>query len=189
MLSLHHPRTHTLRSIIQGALDNLDDLIASRETPADGALQTPIRKKRTSLVAGNRKERSVSRTPTKKRRTSSQEAAEIDPNIIPVGHHVAALVRESEWILAIVVSYSNGTYTVEDADEEEKERHHLDESAVIPTPTAGRKNSRYHCEYDFKKGTSVLSVFPDTTVFYRAVVISANHRVSRTSFADSFIIY
>lgn len=98
---------------------------------------------------------------------------------IPVNHRVAALVAEDEWILAVVSDYNaeKQIYTVKDVDEEEKATYSLSPEKVIPTPYTRKKSSPYEVVYEFVKGTEVLAVFPETTCFYKATVVSSLKRV------------
>nr|CAH8840520.1 unnamed protein product [Trichobilharzia regenti] len=106
------------------------------------------------------------------------------PNIAAdPGDHVAALVPEPDvvaaacnlsegCILAEVVSYNTdkAIYEVEDVDAEEgKMRYTLPRSKVIPLPK-WKANPVTHPEAIFKKGTTVLALYPQTTCFYKAIV-------------------
>ncbi|KAH8860845.1 SAGA-associated factor 29 [Schistosoma japonicum] len=99
------------------------------------------------------------------------------------GDHVAALVPEPDvvaaacnlsegCILAEVVSYNpeKEIYEVEDVDAEEgKMRYSLCRSKVIPLPK-WKANPITNPEAIFKKGVTVLALYPQTTCFYKAIV-------------------
>ena len=123
----------------------------------------PKRRKKSTLVA--QRKRSSSPAVTKKR--SKANPVEEPGDILSAGYRVAALV-EGKWILATILGYSNGKYSVEDADDEETLRYSLGRNELIPTASPDRALPLV--EYNFKKGDRVLAVFPDTTCFYQAVV-------------------
>ena len=102
---------------------------------------------------------------------------------IPIGHKVAALVGEDEWILAVVIKHFpvNGKYQVRDADEEEQQLYTLPATSVIPTQIISKKTGGFSVTYDLDKDSSVLAVFPETTVFYRATVVSSVQKVRISS--------
>eukprot|EP01117_Protostelium_nocturnum_P006715 TRINITY_DN2416_c0_g1_i1.p1 TRINITY_DN2416_c0_g1~~TRINITY_DN2416_c0_g1_i1.p1 ORF type:complete len:260 (-),score=65.49 TRINITY_DN2416_c0_g1_i1:807-1586(-) len=97
---------------------------------------------------------------------------------IPKGRQVAAKISKDkdtpeEWILCSVVGYDDHKqiYEVEDedpgdeSDPEPYRRHYwLACHCLIPLPQEGEKVK------EIPKGTTVLSMFPATTSFYRAVV-------------------
>lgn len=108
-----------------------------------------------------------------------------------MGHRVAALVGEDEWILAVISAYEpeKQTYTVKDVDEEEKATYTLTKEKIIPTPYTKRKNSAFEVAYEFARGTDVLAVFPETTCFYKATVVSSLKRVRIKQNANNKMIY
>ncbi|XP_014256613.1 SAGA-associated factor 29 isoform X2 [Cimex lectularius] len=96
------------------------------------------------------------------------------------GDMVAALVKNVEaeegeedynWILAEVVTYNSATkkYEVDDIDDEQKLRHTLSKSRVIPLPLM-RANPATDSNALFPKGSMVMAHFPRTTCFYKALV-------------------
>ncbi|KAJ8665120.1 hypothetical protein QAD02_006782 [Eretmocerus hayati] len=92
-----------------------------------------------------------------------------------VGDMVAALVKglemEETWILAEVINYDSHTnkYEVEDVDEEEKEKHIVSRSRVVPLPLM-RANPETDAHALFPNGAKVMALYPQTTCFYSAVV-------------------
>lgn len=90
------------------------------------------------------------------------------------GDMVAALVKgtdeEENWILAEVVAFlPNQKYEVDDIDEEQKDRHVLSRRKVVPLPLM-RANPETEPHALFPKGTIVMSLYPQTTCFYTAVI-------------------
>lgn len=90
------------------------------------------------------------------------------------GDMVAALVKgtdeEENWILAEVVQFlSNQKYEVDDIDEEQKDRHVLSRRRIVPLPLM-RANPETEPHALFPKGTVVMSLYPQTTCFYKAII-------------------
>lgn len=90
------------------------------------------------------------------------------------GDMVAALVKgtdeEENWILAEVVQFlSNQKYEVDDIDEEQKDRHVLSRRRIVPLPLM-RANPETEPHALFQKGAVVMSLYPQTTCFYKAVI-------------------
>ena len=80
--------------------------------------------------------------------------------------------EEENWILAEVVEYNANTkkYYVDDIDAEEgQERYMLSRSCVVPLPL-WRANPLTDPEAIFPKDSLVLSLYPQTTCFYRGIV-------------------
>jgi len=155
--------------IISLSLERLDRVVESR----GDVVETP---KETLLV----KRKSEEKLPTqKKQRRSSKGGVNTDGEIIiPPNHKVAAL-NQTDWILAIVLEYDpdTGLYTVKDADEETKSLPFtLQRDKIIPTTFTKRKSGPFEVQYDFPKGSQVMAVFPETTVFYKATVVSSSKR-------------
>ncbi|KAK6191637.1 hypothetical protein SNE40_003276 [Patella caerulea] len=96
--------------------------------------------------------------------------------VAKTGDKVAARVKsqdgEENWILAEVVSFNSNSnkYEVDDIDAEEgKERHSISKRRVVPLPI-WKANPDTDPEALFPKGTLMLSLYPQTTCFYRAIV-------------------
>ena len=90
------------------------------------------------------------------------------------GDMVAALVKgtdeEENWILAEVITFhSNQKYEVDDIDEEQKDRHILSRRRIVPLPLM-RANPETEPHALFQKGAVVMSLYPQTTCFYKAVI-------------------
>jgi hypothetical protein len=109
------------------------------------------------------------------------------PDMIPVGYKVAALVRKpDEWILAVVTKQlpEKNKYEVTDADDEEEPKKYLiPKAAVIPLPTPDNSAKGFVKTYEFAKDAPVLAIFPNTTCFYKAHVVSVSEKRRRVSFS------
>lgn len=98
-----------------------------------------------------------------------------EPNYVAKpGDMVAALVKgtdeEENWILAEVVTFlPSQKYEVDDIDEEQKDRHVLSRRKIVPLPLM-RANPETEPHALFPKGTVVMSLYPQTTCFYKAVI-------------------
>jgi SAGA-associated factor 29 len=100
-----------------------------------------------------------------------------EPNHVgKVGDMVAALAKgtdgDENWILAEIVHYnhSSSKYEIDDIDEEQKERHILSRRRVVPLPLM-RANPETDPDALFVKSTLVLALYPQTTCFYRYVLV------------------
>jgi len=100
-------------------------------------------------------------------------------HVAKVGDMVAALVKnaaesgEENWILAEVVRFTSSVskYELEDVDEETKEKYHtLGKRHVVPLPLM-RADPLTHPEALFPKNTLVLALYPQTTCFYKAIIV------------------
>jgi SAGA-associated factor 29 len=106
------------------------------------------------------------------------------------GNKVAAKVKSSEnneenWILAEVVLYQNGKYTIDDIDSEVgEERYILDKSLIVPLPL-WRANPLTDPQAIFQKESIVLALYPQTTCFYRGIV----HESPQTPHEDYLILF
>uniref|UniRef100_A0A6M2DNW4 Putative histone acetyltransferase saga associated factor sgf29 n=1 Tax=Xenopsylla cheopis TaxID=163159 RepID=A0A6M2DNW4_XENCH len=95
--------------------------------------------------------------------------------ILKPGDMVAAFGKTSDgeenWMLAKVASWnpSSNKYVVDDIDDEQKNRHTLIKSKVIPLPLM-RANPKTDELALFPKGTIVMALFPQTTCFYKGVI-------------------
>jgi SAGA-associated factor 29 len=82
-----------------------------------------------------------------------------------------------EWILAKVVKMVGGDkhrYDVQDADDGSRWITTLKSIIGLPDPDAPPTSSSHPSNMeDFAKGSQVLAIYPDTTTFYRATVVSA----------------
>ncbi|EFA77732.1 DUF1325 family protein [Heterostelium album PN500] len=97
---------------------------------------------------------------------------------IPPGTQVAAKEKSNNWILAKVGSYNSKTqkYEVIDEDEDESKKFHVSIKDIIQLPSANSLPPT------FAANTKVLAMFPDTTTFYPAVVVSSQKVKNKTSF-------
>lgn len=113
-----------------------------------------------------------------------------EPNYIAKpGDMVAALVKgtdeEENWILAEVVSFMpNQKYEVDDIDEEQKDRHVLSKRKVVPLPLL-RANPDTEPHALFQRGTVVMSLYPQTTCFYKALI----NQLPRTATEDYEVLF
>ncbi|KAG1050576.1 hypothetical protein G6F43_007167 [Rhizopus delemar] len=79
--------------------------------------------------------------------------------------------RNDEWILAVVVQYypDRNKYQVEDVDEDGgKQYHMLSPKYLIPVPTPKEAENAP----EIPANQDVLALYPGTTCFYKAIVIS-----------------
>eukprot|EP00010_Vexillifera_abyssalis_P009608 CAMPEP_0201548244 /NCGR_PEP_ID=MMETSP0173_2-20130828/4771_1 /ASSEMBLY_ACC=CAM_ASM_000268 /TAXON_ID=218659 /ORGANISM="Vexillifera sp., Strain DIVA3 564/2" /LENGTH=262 /DNA_ID=CAMNT_0047957561 /DNA_START=125 /DNA_END=913 /DNA_ORIENTATION=- len=116
------------------------------------------------------------------------------PRHLAIGSRVAAKVRapdsgETVWILASVVQYyrESNRYKVEDAEVDELELaqtdsikyHILDPNEIIALPDASLGES-----VQFRKGESVLAMFPNTSSFYPATFVRRSRDTMLVQFED-----
>eukprot|EP01133_Synstelium_polycarpum_P007361 gene7361-8574_t len=97
---------------------------------------------------------------------------------IPQGQLVAAREKSSSnWILAKVNGYNAKTqkYEVIDEDEEESKRFSVGLKDIIQLPQP------HQLPPTFAASTKVLAMFPDTTTFYPALVVSSQKVKNKTS--------
>ncbi|KAI7902605.1 SGF29 tudor-like domain-containing protein [Cokeromyces recurvatus] len=133
----------------------------------------------------------------KKRRIEQDEInslsfkkSKTDNRILTNGTSVAAKHptqkdKNEEWILAIVISYHIDTnkYQVEDVDQDEfgqKQRYMIQPRNVIPIPNIDEAKELT----ELNAGQDVLALYPGTTCFYKAKVItppSKNKDIQYTS--------
>ncbi|KAG1152644.1 hypothetical protein G6F37_005780 [Rhizopus arrhizus] len=79
--------------------------------------------------------------------------------------------KNDEWILAVVVQYypDRNKYQVEDVDEDGgKQYHMLSPKYLIPVPTPKEAENAP----EIPANQDVLALYPGTTCFYKAIVIS-----------------
>lgn len=83
--------------------------------------------------------------------------------------------EEDEWILASVHKMVGDTrYEVQDADDGTRWTTNLRSIILLPDPAAPTTSSAHPSNLDdFPRGSQVLALYPDTTSFYRATVVSA----------------
>ncbi|KAF2075337.1 hypothetical protein CYY_003366 [Polysphondylium violaceum] len=115
-------------------------------------------------------------TPTKEKESSSggskepkEKEKDHNSTTISSGQQVAAKdSKSSQWILAKVNGFNQKTqkYEVIDEDEDEPKRFSVAPKDVIQLPTLSTLPPT------FANNTKVLAMFPDTTAFYPAVVVS-----------------
>lgn len=117
----------------------------------------------------------------KKRTYSSREQLDSEPAMI--GEQVAAKVKQSLeeicWILGNVIDYNSTTKTYEIQDEDDVCRV----MTMRETEVKRLDDSSNH----LRRGDSVLAVFPETTSFYRAIVVK-NPKPSATGFRDDVVV-
>lgn len=98
-----------------------------------------------------------------------------------VGDLVAAMIRSDDdekkevdrtWILAEVISYQSAVYVVEDVDDEDKEQHFILRRHLIPLPKM-KVNPVTHPDAVFKVNQKVLALYPQTTCFYRGIILQS----------------
>ncbi|KAI9363843.1 SGF29 tudor-like domain-containing protein [Pilaira anomala] len=109
----------------------------------------------------------------------------LNHSILPYGTSVAARQpkqkdKNEEWILAVVLSYhtEKNKYQVEDVDQDDfgqKQRYMLQPRNIIPIPDADEA-AKGHTELN--SGQDVLALYPGTTCFYRAKIVSAPSKVN-----------
>ena len=115
------------------------------------------------------------------------------------GERVAANIGEvtsgpgaQEWIVAMVVQYlpTELAYEVMDADDDGGggegggQVYHLAQDLVIAMPRSGTSRDGVN----FPQGTTVLAVYPNTTTFYRAVVVQQARKIGNTSEYGEFLL-
>ncbi|CAO3660542.1 unnamed protein product [Umbelopsis vinacea] len=98
--------------------------------------------------------------------------------IIPIGASVAAKQpkqkdKTEEWILAVVISYNvdKNKYHVEDVDQDEtgtRQKYMVPPKNVIPIPAVAEVRQLP----EIPSHTDVLALYPGTTCFYNAIVIT-----------------
>ncbi|CAM0140136.1 hypothetical protein VKS41_005839 [Umbelopsis sp. WA50703] len=98
--------------------------------------------------------------------------------IIPIGTSVAAKQpkqkdKTEEWILAAVISYNSdkNKYHVEDVDQDEtgtRQKYLVPPKNVIPIPSVAEVRQMP----EIPAHTDVLALYPGTTCFYNAIVIT-----------------
>lgn len=109
------------------------------------------------------------------------------------GERVAANIGEvttgpgaQEWIVAVVVRYlaDELAYEVMDADDEGVEGngqvYHLPQDLVISMPRSATSRDGVN----FPQGTTVLAVYPNTTTFYRAVVVQQARKAGNGEYGE-----
>ncbi|CAO3611869.1 unnamed protein product [Cunninghamella echinulata] len=150
---------------IHDIIEKVSVLIALRDASEYNAVDGKRKKRRHEL---DEKPISAS-SPSKKTKS----------NILPVGTSVAAKqptqqkdARNEEWILATVIGYlaDKNKYHVEDVDQDEYgqiQRYMLPPKQVIPIP------ERIDHRNEFAPGKHVLALYPGTTCFYKAIVITS----------------
>lgn len=122
-----------------------------------------------------------------KRRANAPPGDTSDQLPLRAGRKVAARQKQQgvkgredegeEWILAKVVKMVGGDkmrYEVQDADDGTRWVTTLKNIILLPDPEAAPHISSHPSNLeDFARGTQVLALYPDTTSFYRATVVSA----------------
>ena len=110
------------------------------------------------------------------------------------GERVAANIGEvttgpgaQEWIVAVVVQYlpQELAYEVMDADDDAAaegngQAYRLPQELVIAMPRSATSRDGVN----FPQGTTVLAVYPNTTTFYRAVVVQQARKVGSGEYGD-----
>ena len=115
------------------------------------------------------------------------------PSAPQPGERVAANIGEvtagpgaQEWIVAVVVQYipQELAYEVMDADDDggdgNGQVYHLPQDLVIPMPRSASARDGTN----FPPGTMVLAVYPATTTFYRAMVVSQARRMPNGEYSE-----
>eukprot|EP00164_Ancoracysta_twista_P007883 GFYU01011284.1.p1 GENE.GFYU01011284.1~~GFYU01011284.1.p1 ORF type:complete len:249 (+),score=40.14 GFYU01011284.1:115-861(+) len=134
-----------------------------------------------SLVSGDKKKRpltdlSMTRETKRGKATTPQEKVQI-----PMGEFVAARIAQnpSQWILASVMSFvqKRDKYEVMDEDPTQadpnyqKKKYTLSSKFVVWLPST--EGDRVP---DMRKGEKVMAMFPDTSCFYPAFVVTVPKR-------------
>jgi SAGA-associated factor 29 len=110
------------------------------------------------------------------------------------GERVAANIGEittgpgaQEWIVAVVVQYlpQELAYEVMDADDDAAaegngQTYRLPQDLVIAMPRSATSRDGVN----FPQGTTVLAVYPNTTTFYRAVVVQQAKKVGNGEYGE-----
>ncbi|KAL1919338.1 uncharacterized protein VTP21DRAFT_2031 [Calcarisporiella thermophila] len=106
----------------------------------------------------------------------SQRYSSLENGIIPKGREVAAKIskkfdKTEEWIKAVVLDFNSdkNKYHVQDTDPDDNGNHAkymLNPRHVLPIPN---ENEDYP---EFAAGSDVLALYPSTTCFYKAKVIT-----------------
>ena len=94
-----------------------------------------------------------------------EEVEEAEPVVISSGDLVVSREeKDSDWILCrVMTKKSGGGYTVRDEDDDTKE-FDADDEDVLALPSTD--------ELVFGKGARILALYPGTTTFYQATVVS-----------------
>mmetsp|Transcript_16096 Transcript_16096/g.22479 ORF Transcript_16096/g.22479 Transcript_16096/m.22479 type:complete len:234 (-) Transcript_16096:96-797(-) len=96
--------------------------------------------------------------------------------VLPAGSKVAANTSENLWVLARIDQYmaARQRYHVVDDDEkqdvETRKRYKLEASKIIPLPSLGEYPITHR--KIFRPGERVFAVYPNTTAFYKARVVT-----------------
>ncbi|ORY06117.1 DUF1325-domain-containing protein [Basidiobolus meristosporus CBS 931.73] len=155
------------QKVISAALEHLEILIALRDAPTE--MDNAKRKKRKA-------EGEITGPVSNVKRPSSFKV-QFENGIIPKRSYVAAKTprikdKSQEWILAVVLQYfpEKNKYQVEDADVDEngkRMRYNLPPRNIIPLPEEAILNE--YPEFDIDH--VVLALYPNTTCFYKAIVV------------------
>ncbi|KAL1408518.1 hypothetical protein Q8F55_005330 [Vanrija albida] len=126
-----------------------------------------------SPLAGGRAGTPLSSREPKQRRVDIADQLPLRP-----GRRIAAKSKtEEEWILAMVKKTIGGDktrYEVQDADDGTKWVTSLRSIIPLPDREAPPSSSSHPSNLeDFPRGSKVLALYPDTTSFYQATVVSA----------------
>ena len=101
----------------------------------------------------------------------------VPPNSLVVAHIAATDDVPQQWLLALVQRYGPQPliYQIVDADPDvpqpRRKRYTVARDDIVPLPTTVPKS--WSKGTYFPKNSTVRAMFPDTTVFYRARVITA----------------
>ncbi|GAA5804263.1 hypothetical protein HPULCUR_009750 [Helicostylum pulchrum] len=122
----------------------------------------------------------------------SKTTTTTNSNILPYGTSVAARQpkqkdKNEEWILAVVLGYhtEKNKYEVEDVDQDDfgqKQRYMLQPRNVIRIPDADEAKS--HAELN--PGQDILALYPGTTCFYRAKIVSTPTKNKDPTFIGNY---
>ncbi len=98
------------------------------------------------------------------------ESLELEPGVEVA---IRPSMDENEWILGTVIYYDQeiGYYDVADVDD--SKRYHLPSRQVIRLDNNENKK--------FSKGEEIQAVYPDTSVFYPAIVVQGPKKISSSS--------
>ncbi|KAK9727791.1 hypothetical protein K7432_001567 [Basidiobolus ranarum] len=171
------------QKLISTALEHLEILIALRDAPTD--IDGVRRKKRK-----NEGENTGAVTNVKKPRSPFKP--QFENGIIPKRSYVAAKTprikdKSQEWILAVVLQYfpEKNKYQVEDADVDEngkRMRYNLPPRNIIPLPEEAVLEE--YPEFDINH--VVLALYPNTTCFYKAIVVLPPSKVKDKEYPGSY---